>query len=210
MRQNKAIPVLGITGGVGAGKSAVLSYLSEKYGAFLLVADEIAADLEKPGTDCFAQIQTAFGEGILLADGNLDRQKLGDIIFTDPQKREILDSIVHPEVKKAILEAIQKRQASGDVPLIVIEAALLIEDHYDRICDEIWYVCADEQTRAARLKRARGYSDQKIRLIMQSQLSEAEFRARCDLTLDNSGDASSVRSQIDEALLNRGFFAKRV
>ncbi len=208
MRQNRAekIPVLGITGGVGAGKSAVLSHLSEKYGACTLAADEIAADLEKPGTDCFGQIVKTFGREILSKNGSIDRAAMGELVFSDPDKLKKLDAIVHPAVKAAVKEAVQKRQEERDVPLIVLEAALLIEEHYGEICDEIWYVYADEHTRAERLKASRGYSDEKIRNIMRSQLTDKEFRENTALTLDNSAKGTEgVIAQIEKALKKRGW-----
>ncbi len=208
MRQNKAgvIPVLGITGGVGAGKSAVLSYLKEKYGACVLVADEIAAELEKPGTGCYAQIVEAFGKGILNRDGSLDRAGMGELVFSDPEKLKKLDAIVHPAVKEAVVKEIQKRQEAQDAPLIVLEAALLIEEHYGEICDEIWYVFADEGTRKKRLLNSRGYSEEKILGIMRSQLTEREFYENTALTLDNSAKGTeALYAQIDRALLERGW-----
>ena len=133
-------------------------------------------------------------------------------MFGDEKLLSALNAIVHPEVKKHVKERILsclRSSASGETkrsdPLIVIEAALLLEDHYDAICDEIWYVYAGEDVRRERLISGRGYSDEKIDRIFANQRSEESFRACCALTIDNSSEnIENTFRQIDEALAARG------
>ena len=192
---------IGITGGVGAGKSSILSYLGEKPGIRVLLADEIAHDLMEPGTLCYKRIREEFaGEDIFLEDGHFDRVKLATCIFTDPQKRERMNGIVHPAVKDYVLQTVQEEQKEGRLSYLFFEAALLIEEHYDAICDELWYIYTNEDNRRARLIASRGYTNEKIDGIFLSQLSEDEYRAHCKVVIDNNGTPEQAFEQIEKAL----------
>ena len=130
---------IGITGGVGAGKSAVLDYLATKPGVRVMLADEIAHELMEPGTDCYEQIRQAFPEhDIYKEDGHFDRIKLAKVIFSDENKRAGMNGIVHPAVKAYVIAEAKRERQEGTLALLVLEAALLIEEHYDEICDELW------------------------------------------------------------------------
>ena len=193
--------ILGITGGVGCGKSTVLLYLQEAYGAFLIECDQVARSVQERGGVCYAPMTDLFGEEILLEDGSINRRAVAQRIFEDPVSREKLNEIVHPAVKGRVRELILEH---ADSPLIVIEAALLLEDHYDEICDEIWYIYADEETRRWRLKTSRGYSDERITDMMASQLTDEQFREQTDLTIDNSSEnIENTYRQLDHALARR-------
>lgn len=192
--------VIGITGGVGAGKSQVLSLLKEEYNAEVLIADEIAHILMEPEQDCYRQIIAEFSESILSEDNTIDRSKLSTLVFNNKERLKKLNQIVHPGVKNYIREQITDIYEKNPEKLIVIEAALLIEDHYEEICDEIWYIYADESIRRKRLKESRGYSDEKIDSIMKNQLSEAEFRKNCKKTINNSGSLAKTREELKKAL----------
>lgn len=219
--------ILGITGGVGAGKSTILDYL-KSYGARVILADEVGHMVQQPGQDCYEKIVEAFGEEILkeeelacaavgIGDGipgsrenglvrPIDRAKLGAIVYKDRRKLELLNGLVHPAVKAHIKAEIEKERAAGIVPFVVVEAALLLEDHYDLICDEIWYVYVEETIRCERLMASRGYSAEKVRSIMNNQMKDAEFRRRCDFVIDNSGDfEENTKEQIDKGLIKHGF-----
>ena len=172
---------IGITGGVGAGKSAVLDYLATKPGVRVMLADEIAHELMAPGTDCYEQIRQAFPEhDIYKEDGHFDRIKLAKVIFSDENKRAGMNGIVHPAVKAYVIAEAKRERQEGTLALLVLEAALLIEEHYDEICDELWYIYADEEVRNERLIEGRGYSEKKVREILANQLSEEEFSSHCD------------------------------
>ena len=216
---------IGITGGVGAGKSAILSYLAEKPKTKVMLADEIAHELMEPGTDCYKKIVETFagedifvdsapktfaGEGevtdaVCAEQGEIPpfhRGKLAQVIFSDDQKREQMNAIVHPAVKDYVQKVYEEEAKEGQLDLLVLEAALLIEEKYDEICDELWYIYTNEANRRARLKASRGYSDEKIDQIFASQLSEAEFRAATKVTIDNNGDLEETYRQIEAALSN--------
>ncbi|MCR5250878.1 MAG: dephospho-CoA kinase [Lachnospiraceae bacterium] len=190
---------IGITGGVGAGKSAVLAYLKEKYGAYLIVADELAKELELPQGPCYQPLIDAFGTGILDAEGVLDKKAFAALIFSEAGKLERANAIIHPAVKEEILKRMKEEEAKG-TKLFVLEAALLIEEHYDEILDELWYVFAEEEIRIRRLAESRSYSREKAISIMKNQKSDAEFRMHCEHIIDNSGDLQETRDQIDAIL----------
>ena len=185
---------IGITGGVGAGKSAILAHLASKPGIRVMLADEIAHDLMQPGTECFQKLKEKFaGEDIYQPDGSLDRAQLATVIFSDDRKREELNAIVHPAVR------------AGKLFLLVLEAALLIEEHYDEICDELWYIYTTEENRRARLKASRGYSDAHVDRIFASQLSEEEYRRHCRVVIDNNGTLEETLTQTEEALRREAY-----
>ena len=192
---------VGITGGVGAGKSEILNYLGRHHGTRVMLADEIAHELMEPGTECFEKLAELFrNEDIFQKDGHFDRKKLASVIFADEEKRNLLNGIVHPAVKEYVCEQVQAEREGGVRKLLVLEAALLIEEHYDEICDELWYIYTSEENRRLRLKESRGYSDEKIDNIFASQLSEAEYRSACQKCIDNNGTVEHTYMQIEEII----------
>lgn len=201
MKPNKMV-FIGITGGVGAGKTAILQYLCEKEQTRVMLADEIAHELMKPGTECFRQIVRAFlMEDVFAADGSLDKKKLAELIFSSEKKRVQLNAIVHPAVKAYVKEQLALERKKKEVKLLVLEAALLIEEHYDEICDELWYIYTTPEKRKARLIKTRGYSPEKVEQIFASQLPEQTYRKKCKVTIDNNGNLSETFLQIEDALL---------
>lgn len=198
--------VLGITGGVGAGKSTVLAYLEERYGARVIQADQVGHLLQQPGESCYRRIVELFGREILNADGTISRPKLGAIVYADPRKMVRLNAIMHPSIRRFIKAEVEAERKKGEVPFVTIEAALLLEDHYDEICDEIWYVYAADAVRVERLKASRGYSEERCRSIMANQKKEPDFRAACRLVIDNSSDiVQNTYEQMDKGLREHGF-----
>lgn len=192
---------IGITGGVGAGKSKILDYLAGKPNVRVMLADEIAHDLMEPGTDCYERLRERFGnEDIYCEDGHFDRLKLASVIFSDEDKREQLNAIVHPAVKEYVKQQLLEERRQGQLQLLVLEAALLIEEHYDEICDELWYIYTREDVREARLMESRGYSREKVQQIFASQLKEAEYRRHCSIVIDNNAGLAEMQHQIDEAV----------
>lgn len=187
--------VIGITGGVGAGKSEILNFIAGNWDSTVVEADEVGYLVMRPGGSCFAAIVELFGPGVLKEDGTLDREKIAQMVFQDKELLEKLNGIVHPAVKTYIKKAIE-REKSHETEIFIVEAALLIEDKYDEICDELWYIYADEEVRMERLMQHRGYSEEKIRGIFANQLSEDEFSAHCDFEIDNSGDFEATKEQI--------------
>ena len=192
--------VIGITGGVGAGKSEILKFFKEKYHAIVVEADRVGHMLMEPGGACYYSIVEKFGSSILNGDQTINRGKLGKIVFSDEALLAELNKIIHPRVKSHIVSEIAKERAYHRTDLFVVEAALLIEDHYDVVCDELWYIHTDEEVRGKRLKEARGYDDEKIASICANQKSPAEFRSACQVVIDNSGDLADTYRQIEEQL----------
>lgn len=190
---------IGITGGVGAGKSRVINYLKETYNAPVIVADELAHQLEEPGQCCYNELINAFGQGILKDDGYIEPKSLAQIIFQDRENLKKINDIVHPAVKESILQKMEEEREKG-CKLFFLEAALLLEEGYDKILDEIWYIYASSDVRRQRLKDSRGYSDDKIDSIMTKQLSDESFRNGCDAVIDNSGDFEIVKKSIERLL----------
>ena len=192
---------IGITGGVGAGKSAILDYLKKKYEAYLIVADELAKELELPGGSCYQPLIDAFGKEILDAEGLLDKKKFAAMIFSDKEKLVQANAIIHPAVKEEILRRMKAEEAKG-TKLFVLEAALLIEEHYDEILDELWYIYTDKEVRIRRLEESRGYSREKALSIMNNQKSDIEFRMHCKRIIDNSGELQDSYDQIDACIVS--------
>lgn len=192
--------VIGITGGVGSGKSSVLKLLKERFNAYILMADDIAKEIMCRGNAGYEQVVEMFSEDILDKDKNIDREKLATIVFHNKNKRIVLNSIIHPLVKKIILNKINELKIAGTYDYVFVEAALLIEDHYDVICDELWYIYVPADIRRQRLKDSRGYSDEKIDSVFNSQLSEETYRSVCVNTIDNSKDIEYTMSQIEKLL----------
>ena len=200
--------VIGVTGGVGSGKSVILSILEKEYGAQTILADLVAHDLMEPGAKSYMEIVETFGDSILQEDGAIDRQKLGSIVFADEKKLEQLNGITHPNVKEEIKRKIAKIRKKVEASMIVLEAALLIESGYEDIYDELWYIYTSEENRRIRLKENRGYSDEKIDNIFRSQLSEKTFREHCIEVIDNNGVPRDAFVQIDRLAEKKGLRKK--
>lgn len=192
--------VIGITGGVGAGKSAVLAYIKEKYNCKILLADEAAHLVESPGQPCYERLVELLSGEILNEDGTIDRKKMAERIFASEAVLFQVNQIIHPAVKELILNAIEEERKRNLYDFFFLEAALLIEDGYLEIVDEMWYIYAGEEVRRQRLRTARNYPDEKTDAIMDSQLKEEEFRSYCKVVIDNSNALSDTYRQIDERL----------
>lgn len=191
--------VIGITGGIGSGKSEVLEYLRREYGVYVCEADRVAKTLQQKGTDCYRAIVESFGEERLDEEGELDRAGLAEKVFASPQLLERLNGIVHPAVKEIICQEIEAQRAAGE-KMFVLEAALLLEDHYDEICDEVWFIYADRDVRRRRLKNSRGYSDDRITAIFDSQMTRDAYLERCDRAIDNSRSFDETCVQLDSIM----------
>lgn len=191
--------VIGLTGGVGAGKSLVLSILENEYGAEVIKADEVARELMEPGEEGYELIVTALGDSILKPDGSIDRKILSQCIFRDERIRNAVDRIIHPLVWKFIKGKISSSQAK----LIVVEFAIMGEKA-EVGYDEMWYVYASEEVRIRRLLENRGYEEEHSKRIMASQAAESEYLARCDRVIKNDGSMEEIRDQLAQILKNRG------
>ena len=193
---------IGITGGVGAGKSSILAYIRNHYSCEIYLADEVAHEVKKPGTECFEEVVRILGRDVLNDEGDIDKRRMAEKIFADEKLLEEINNAVHPAVKVYLLDRLEKAKKSGEVNFFFVEAALLIECGYKELVDEMWYVYADRDVRRRRLRESRGYSDEKIDQIFNAQLSEEEFRKASDFVIDNSGELEDAYRQIDERLLS--------
>ena len=141
------------------------------------------------------------------AEGNINRNRMAEVIFSDDKKREALNLIVHPAVKEYVTEVAKKEKEAGTLRILVLEAALLIEEGYDKICDELWYIYTSEENRKIRLMKNRGYSEEKVRNIFESQLKEEEYRRFCKIVIDNNGTKDETLRQVAEVINRKEYFA---
>lgn len=192
--------IIGITGGVGAGKSQVLSYIKDNFNCIVVLADDIANKLKEPNEVCYLPMLEVLGTDVLDDTGAIDKKKMAQVIFSNPEILEKVNAIIHPAVIDCIKQMADDARDSGKIDYFFIEAALLIENGFNDYVDEMWYIYARDEVRRLRLKESRGYSDEKIDSIMASQLSEQEFRDNTDAVIDNSDDLNSTYRQIDRLL----------
>lgn len=188
--------IIGITGGVGAGKSHLLDYIAQNYKARIIKTDEAAELLRTPGHACYEKIVSLLGSAVLKEDGSIDKNKMAQIIFADIEKLQKINEILHPEVNKYVAEEIAKERNLGIQDYFFVESALLIENHYDEICDELWYIDTEESIRRQRLRENRGYSEEKISDIISRQLSKEEFVKVCTVVIDNNHGKEEGYKQI--------------
>ncbi len=191
---------IGITGGVGAGKTEILKYIGQHYKCEIYLADEIGHKVKEPGTEGYHALVALMGDGILAPDGQIDKPAMAAKIFADPTLLEQVNAIIHPAVKKYLADRLAEAKNKGDVELFFVEAALLIESGYEHIVDEMWYIYAREDVRRRRLSESRGYTPEKIEKIIASQLLEEEFRQHCDFVIDNSDSLEDSYRQIRQKL----------
>lgn len=187
--------VLGITGGVGSGKSLVAKRIGKRYNANLLIADKLGHVVMEPGNSGFNKIIYKFGEDIVGSDGAINRKKLADIIFNDEKARAVLNAIIHPEVMSYIKKYIDDRKDMDGI--IIVETAIMYETGCNNLCDEIWYVYVPTDIRIKRLSASRGYSEEKSQSIIGSQKPDKFFIDRADRIIDNSGSRNDLNAVID-------------
>ena len=191
--------VLGIVGGVGAGKSTVMRTLGLEYGAYLISADEVGHRVMEPGQACYDEVVKAFGKGILAEDGTIDRSVLGKIVFGDPEALAGLNGLVHPAVRREL--AAEVKQAPEG--LVAMETALPEESDFPILCNEIWFIYVPAEIRVRRLMETRGYIREKALSMIAQQPSDAYYRRISDRIIDNSGRKEGLIRTI-AALLGEG------
>ncbi len=187
--------IIGITGGIGSGKSEVLNILNGIDGVFVIEADKLAHKLMEPGNEAYEKIIKEFGENIKTDDGFIDRSKLGAIVMNDSEKLARLNMIVHPAVKEYIIDDISLKEKEG-MEFYVIEAALLIQDGYKEICDEIWYIHVDREERIKRLMQGRGLSREKAEEFMNNQPEDSFYADNSDMIIDNNGSIEAMKTMV--------------
>lgn len=186
--------VVGITGNIGAGKSAVLKMLHD-LGARTIDADKIAHEVMAPGGLAYDAVVSAFGKDILHPDGAIDRAKLADIVFTDHDQLIRLERIVHPAVEQRVSEIIEE----ATEPVVAIEAIKLLESRLRHFCDVIWVVTATRESQINRLVHQRGFTKEEALRRMAAQSPQSHKVREADLVIRNDGDLDQLRAQVEEA-----------
>ncbi|MEU8302194.1 dephospho-CoA kinase [Actinomadura sp. NPDC048955] len=184
---------VGLTGGIGSGKSEVSKRLRE-HGAVVIDADRIAREVVEPGTPGLAAVVAEFGEDVLLPSGALDREKVGRIVFTDPDRLAALNAIVHPLVGERMQELMDAAPADA---VVVYDVPLLAENGLAGMYDEVVVVDAPEEVQLDRLVARRGMTEEDARARMANQASRADRRAVATHVIDNSGTLTDLKTQID-------------
>jgi dephospho-CoA kinase len=183
---------IGLTGGIGSGKSTVSALLAAR-GALVIDADLIAREVLEPGTPGLAAVVEAFGSGVLAGDGSLDRPALAAVVFADPEARARLDGIVHPLVRARATELAAAAPADA---VVVNDVPLLVETGQASSYDLVLVVVADEETRVARLVQ-RGLTGEDARARIAVQATDEQRRAVADVVLDNGGTPAELEVQVD-------------
>ena len=187
--------VLGVTGGTGCGKTVVCRILKEQ-GGKIIDADKITRKLQEPGEVVYEEIRRHFGEEILLPDGNIDRKKLGSIVFNDKKERNVLNNIVHSRVSLEIKKRIAKYEEAGDVPFVVLDVPLPIEEGFFDTVNCIWAVVANDDLRVARLVNRMGITEADAEARISSQMSNREYEDIADVTILNEGDVFELKNLV--------------
>lgn len=190
--------IIGLTGGIGTGKSTVSAYLAQK-GCKIIDADLISHQMTEAGSPCLAEIKAAFGEDVFLRDGNLDRKKVGRLVFADATKKKTLEQIITRRVIEKTLRILQDCRAQQE-DLVVLDAPLLFECGMQRYTDEAWLVVCRTETRLRRIAARDGLAEEDIQKRIANQMSTEQKEKLADYIIDNSRDLAWLYAQIDTLL----------
>ena len=188
--------VIGLTGSIGTGKSEAARQL-EALGASIISANQVGHEAYTPNTEAWEHVVSAFGDEILQDDGEIDRRKLGTIVFSDPGQLERLNQIMHPRMAQMVADKVEVLRRQG-VEVVVVEAALLFEAGWDSLVEEVWTTDSPEQAVIERLKVRNGMSEEEARKRMSSQMGRTERLDRSDYVIENSGDMVALGVTIKE------------
>jgi dephospho-CoA kinase len=185
------VTVVGVTGGIASGKSAVLATLAE-LGAETIDADTVYHDLIVPGTELNRRLRAEFGEGIALPNGEIDRRALAGIVFADPAKLARLDALTHP----AVIAEIERRIAAFSAPVVAVDAVKLFESGMDRVCDQVWLVVVDRERQIERLMARNSVTRAEAERRVDAQPIDPNKAERADAVIDNNGAPEETRAQV--------------
>lgn len=191
--------VIGITGGIGSGKSLVTKFLQAKFGAAVIDTDTVGHEVMEIGTKAYYEILETFGKEVLAKDESIDRKILGDLVFANEEMLSKLNDIIHPAVEAEVDKRIEDFNKKN-YKYIALETALMIKVGYNRKCDKVWYVYADKDVRLKRLYYNRGLDRVKAAKIIDNQNSDEEFKKIADAVIDNSGTEEETLVQIKKIL----------
>lgn len=189
---------IGLTGGIGAGKSTVSQILAE-LGAFIIDSDKVGHEIYLPGREAWQQVIAEFGRDILAADQTIDRKKLGALVFASDAARKRLNAIVHPLMFRDIRRRVTEKRAEGFTKPIVVEAAILIEANWLPLVDEVWVVITGKSAVIERVAVQRGLSARDTEARIASQLSDSERLKYADVVIRNDGSVEDLKQQIATA-----------
>ncbi len=192
------IPVIGLTGGIGTGKSTVTQML-EELGMAVIDADKIGHEIYQPDLPAWREIVNTFGAEVLNADRAINRQALGKLVFADPEALRTLNRIVHPKMFARMVELIAAMRAHGSMKAIVLEAAVLIEANWTDLVDQVWVVVASEAVVVDRLAKQRHLSPEQVRTRIAVQLTDDERLKHADIVIRNDGSLEEVRHAVQQA-----------
>ena len=187
--------VIGLTGGIASGKS-VISGMLEQWGAVVIDADKVGHEAFLPDTDAWREVVAAFGSEILGENREIDRSKLADIVFRDPDALERLNSIMHPLMYRIVERRIESLR-DGDVDIVVLEAPLLIEAKWTDLVDQVWVVAAPESAVIDRLCNEKGFTEEQARARINSQMTSAERSKYADMVIENDSDLVSLKEKVE-------------
>ena len=188
--------VIGLTGGIGSGKSTVSRLLAE-LGSVVLDADKVGHEAYQPGTETWKALVAAFGEGIVAPDGTIDRKNLGAIVFSDPEELARLNQIVHPRMFDMMKARIEQHREQG-VAIVVLEAAILLEANWTPLVDEVWVTVASELVVVRRTMERTGLPEEQIRARIGSQLSNEERTKQAKVVIRNDGSLQELEARVHE------------
>ena len=191
--------VIGLTGGIGTGKSTVSDYLRKK-GCIILDADDISRKMTEAGMPALSIIHNVFGDEVINSDGSLNRHKLGDIVFNNRDKLQKLQQIITTEVVDNINRNLSQLQSEHCDKIVVIDAPLLFECGMENIADENWLVISEMSVRIKRVKERDNLSEEQIIARINNQMSQEDKEKLSDYVLDNSGSLQQLYEQIDDNL----------
>lgn len=191
-----AAPVIGLSGGIGSGKSTVAGMLAG-LGARVIDADRIGHEVYRPGSEGHRRVVEAFGTAVVGADGTIDRPALAGVVFADPAARGRLNAIVHPMLVAEIGRRIAAAR-EGDRP-IVVEAAILAEAGWRSLFDRLWVVSVSPATAIARVMASRGMTREEVERRLAAQMPDAERRRLADVVIENEGSLDELRARVEEA-----------
>ena len=185
---------IGLTGGIGSGKSVVADLLREQ-GATIIDADRLGHEAYTPNSEAWTQVVAAFGEGILTAEGEIDRRKLGAIVFSDPAQLERLNGIMHP-LMAGMVQQRKVQLSEASVAVAVVEAAVLFEAGWETLVDEVWTTVAPDDVVIERLRQRNGLSAQEASKRINSQMSSEDRIRRSDVVIENASDLVALQHQV--------------
>lgn len=193
--------IIGLTGGIASGKSTVSAYLAGK-GLAILDADKLVQDLQKQGGKLYQALLAHFGTNILGEDGNLDRPKLAELIFSSPEQMAVSNQLQDGIIREALKQKLDSLRTKQDV--VVLDIPLLFEKGYEDWCDQVWLVAVDEETQLNRLMARNGYTKEEAQKRIASQMSLAEKMKKADLVIDNRKGLDTLYQKLEEELKKRG------